>query len=170
MLKNILYVVVIIIGGILLYAAVRSPEMHISREIVINASPEIIFPHINNSAKANDWMPWKEMDANLQMNYSGPAEGLGSKSSWNSEGQMGVGEALVIESIANQVVKTKLTYTKPFQMSQMAEVSLVPVASGTLVKWSVSGQNNFFFRLMGTFMNCDKMIGGSFEKGRRARD
>jgi hypothetical protein len=31
--------------------------------------------------------------------------------------------------------------------------------------WSISGQNSFFFRLMGLFMNCDKMIGGEFEKG-----
>ena len=99
------------------------------------------------------------------MNYSGPEGGLHSKSSWDSKGRMGTGEALVVESIANQAVKTQLTYTRPFQMSQLAEISLSPVSGGTKVRWSVSGRSGFFFRLIGIFMDCDKMIGGEFEKG-----
>lgn len=100
------------------------------------------------------------------MIYSGPPEGVGSKSNWDSNGQMVTGEAEVIESIPNQVVKTKLTYTRPMEMSQMAEVSLTPSADGqTLVKWSVSGKNTFIGRLMCVFINMDKMVGAQFEKG-----
>ena len=110
-------------------------------------------------------MPWNESDPGFVMSFSGPEEGVGSKSSWDSKGQMGTGEALVVESIANQSVKTKLTYTKPFQMQQLAEISLSPTDSGTKVRWSVSGDKGFFFRLMGVFFNCDSMIGGEFEKG-----
>jgi len=31
--------------------------------------------------------------------------------------------------------------------------------------WSMSGKNNFFFKAFGLFVNCDKLIGGDFEKG-----
>lgn len=114
---------------------------------------------------ANDWMPWKDSDPGVIMTYSGPDEGVGSMSSWVSEGQMGTGEALVVESVPNQVVRTKLTYTAPFEMTQLAEISLVKKEGGTRVKWSVSGERGFFFRLVGLFFDCDKMIGGEFEKG-----
>jgi hypothetical protein len=29
----------------------------------------------------------------------------------------------------------------------------------------MSGQNNFGGKILGLFMNCDKMVGGDFEKG-----
>ena len=162
---RIIFWVVVILAGFLAYVATRPSAMLVSREIVVAASPEVIFPYINNSKKANDWMPWKDSDAGVEMVYSGPDEGVNSKSSWDSKGQMGTGEALVIDSIKNQVVKTQLTYTKPFQMSQLAEISLSAVDGGTKVKWTVSGNVGFFFKLMGVFVSCDKMIGGEFEKG-----
>jgi hypothetical protein len=165
MLKKILLAVLGVVVAILGYAWFRSPDMAISRELLIAASAETIFPFINDSQKANGWMPWTESDPGVKMVYSGPSAGVGSKSSWDSQGQMGTGEAVVIESIPNQSVKTQLTYTKPMAMSQLAEVSLSSQGDGTLVRWSVSGKMGFFFRLMGVFVNCDKMIGAEFEKG-----
>ncbi len=139
--------------------------MLISRELIIKAPADKIFPYINNSMKANQWMPWQETDPDVKMVFSGPEEGVGSKSSWNSEGQMGTGEALVVDSIPNQSVKTQLTYTRPMNMSQMAEVALIPQPDGTLVRWSVSGKSNFVCRLFGVFMNMEKMVGDQFDKG-----
>jgi hypothetical protein len=165
MLKKLLAVIILFVAAILINAAVRPAHFLVSRETVIQASPETIFPWINHSKKADSWMPWKDSDPGVTMTYSGPEEGVGSKSSWDSKGQMGTGEALVVESVPNTRVKTQLTYSKPFVMSQMAEMSLAPGANGTTVKWSVEGENTFFFRVLGTFMDCDKMIGGEFEKG-----
>jgi len=165
MLKKILIGFIVLVGVLFTYAALRPAQMLISREMLINASPEALFPYINNSKKAYEWMPWQESDPDAKIVYSGPDEGLGSKSSWESKGQMGVGEALVVESTANQSVKTQLSYTKPFAMSQLAEISLTPLESATKVKWSVNGHNTFLFRLIGIFMDCDKMVGDQFEKG-----
>jgi hypothetical protein len=165
MLKKILVALSLITAGLCIYAAVKPAHMSVSREVVLNASAETIFPYINNAQKADDWMPWKDSDPTVQMTYAGPAEGVGSKSTWDSKGDMGTGEALVTESIPNQTVKTQLTYTKPFQMTQMAEIALTPTEGGTKVRWTVSGQNPFFFRLMRIFINCDTMIGKEFEKG-----
>ena len=110
-------------------------------------------------------MPWQDSDPHVKMQYSGPEEGLGATSSWESTGKMGVGNAVVIESIHNTSVKTQLTYTKPMQMSQIAEMTLTPVEHGTKVKWSVNGHNGFVFCLIGILMNVEKMVGGEFEKG-----
>lgn len=153
------------IGIFLIYVALKPAAQTISRELVIAASPETLFPYINNGRKSNEWMPWTDSDPGCIMQYTGPEEGVGSKSSWDSKGKMGTGNAVVVESILNTSVKTQLTYTKPMEMSQLAEITLTPAPGGTKVKWSVDGHNNFAFRLMGVFMNIDKMVGGEFEKG-----
>lgn len=157
--------VVLAAGIFMAYVGMKPSNCIISREIVIQATPEVLFPYINNSKKMNAWMPWQESDPQVKMQYSGPEEGVGSKSSWESPGKMGVGNAVVIESVPNQSVKTQLTYTKPMEMVQLAEVTLTPVEGGTQVKWSVDGHNGFLFRLIGVILNVEKTVGGEFEKG-----
>jgi acyl-CoA thioesterase FadM len=166
MILNILSILAIVIIGLLIYAGFKTPEMDIERKISIKASPEKLFPFINNSRTMNDWMPWQDADPTGVLNYSGPTEGVGSRATWNSKGKMGAGESEIVESIQNQIVKTKLTYTKPMVMSQLAYVSLNPQSNGeTLVTWSVNCHNTFVFRVFGIFVNVDKMVGGEFEKG-----
>lgn len=154
-----------VVAIFLIYVALQPSDFKVSRELLINSPAAQIFPHINNSKKANDWMPWTESDPTTQMAFSGPDEGLGSKSSWTAKGDMGEGSAEVIQSIPNQSVTTKLVYTKPMQMEQMALVELIPTGNGTTVRWSVSGKNSFVGRIFCTFMNMDKMVGDMFMKG-----
>lgn len=149
------------------YVATRPSQMQISRELLIGAAPDAIFPFVNSSKRADEWMPWRDDDPQVKMTYSGPEEGLGSTSSWTSVGRMGVGQAVIVESVKNQTVKTQLTYTKPMQMSQLAEFSLQAVEGGTLVRWSVSGKNSFAGRFFCLFMDMEKIVGGNFEKGLR---
>ncbi len=143
----------------------QPPDYKVSRSVVINAPAEIIFPYINNSQKMNDWMPWIEMDPQVKMNLSGPAEGVGSISAWESTGQMGTGKSTIVESIPNQVVRTQIDYVKPMAMNQISEITLVSQATGTQVTWSVAGKNGFINRIFCLFMNMDKYIGSEFEKG-----
>lgn len=165
MLKKTIGLLVLIIGLFIGYVALKSSHYEITREITINASPAVLFPFINNSKKANTWMPWQEVDPGVVMSFQGPEEGVGSTSSWSSDGQMGTGKAEVIESIPDSLVKTKLSYEKPMAMSQMAEISLTAAPPGTRVRWSVTGENTFIGRLFCFFMNMDKLVGGQFEKG-----
>lgn len=164
MLIKIVILVGIAGGGLLLYAVFKSGEMHVSRELLIKAPPEVIFPYINDSKKANQWN-WMCDEPGLEMSYSGPEAGLGSVASWKSKGMMGVGTAEIVESIANRAVKTKLTFIKPMEMSQLSEVSLDPSTEGTLVQLSFTWNNPFILRLMCMFSDMDKKMGGSFEKG-----
>lgn len=162
---KVLIFIAVVIGGLLIYASFQPKDYFITREIKIKASAEKIFSWINNSKKANEWMPWVELDPQVIMSYSGPDEGVGSVSSWVSEGQMGTGSAEVMESVSNQVVKTRLIYTKPFETTQFAEVSITPEDEQSKVTWSVKGENNLIGRFFCIFMNMDKMVGGLFDKG-----
>ncbi len=154
-----------VIGLLSAYAAFQPSEFKISRELVINASPSELFPWINDTSKSNQWMPWSEIDPQVKFTTQGPVEGVGAMSTWESPGQMGTGQAVVVESVLNQSVKTKLNYTKPMEMEQLAEIVLTEVDGGTKVTWNVTGNNNFFGRFMCIFFNMDEMVGSNFLKG-----
>lgn len=164
-LKIIICVVLVGLAALAAFAAVTPPHYQISRSIRIHAGAEQLFPFINNSKKSNEWMPWAESDPSVKMTFSGPDEGVGSVSSWNSTGHMGDGRAEVIESVPNQKVVTKLTYTKPMAMQQVAEIALQPSEGETVVTWSVSGESPLLARMICIVLNMDKMVGSEFEKG-----
>ncbi len=165
MAKKIGAFVVAIVLIFLVFIGFQNENFTISREIKVSVTADKVFPWLNNSKKSNEWMPWLEEDPKVQMNYEGPDEGVGSVSMWTSEGKMGVGRALVTESVPNQLVKTKLEYAQPMKMEQDVEITLTAAEGGTVVKWSVTGKNNFMGRLFCFFINMDKVVGGSFEKG-----
>ncbi len=165
MLKKILIGVGIVIGGFLLYIAVQSSDFRISRELAIKATPEALFPLVNSARQANRWMPWMDSDPKMLIQYYGPEEGPGSKTTWDSTGKMGTGGAVIVESVLNKSVKTQITYTKPMDMEQMAEFTLIPNGNATIVRWVVTGKNSFMGRFFCFFINMDKMVGAEFEKG-----
>lgn len=167
MIKKILAGLGFVLLVFIVLAALKPEDYVIKREILINAKPESIYPYLVNTQKADEWMPWKEIDPQVKSTYSGPQEGVGSISSWDSPGQMGTGKAEVIDAIPNQSVKTKITYTKPMEMTQDSEFALTPSGEGTVMTWTVTGKQPFISRLMCTlmFLNMDKYVGGMFEKG-----
>ncbi len=165
MLYRILIAILAILGAILTYAFLQPEDYRIERSLSINKPAEIIFPYLNNSKMINEWAPWPEIDPELIMSYSGFAEGVGAKSSWDSPGQMGAGSATVVESIPYQLVRTQLEYTRPFSMLQEAEMSISTDGTQSTVKWAVKGRNTFIQRVVCIFMDMDKMVGGNFESG-----
>jgi hypothetical protein len=157
--------IAVVVVGFLIYVAMQPADYKISRSISIDASVERIFPYLNNSKLGDQWGPWKEVDPQAQMLMTGPEEGVGAKTSWDSKGQLGTGSAEIVESVPNQRVGIKISYQKPMVMEQLAEYSVVPQGSGSVVTWSVVGKNTFPARVACVFMNMDKVVGGMFEKG-----
>lgn len=167
MIKKMVAIVGVIMSIFILVAAFKPEDYVIKREIVINAKPEVIFPYLVSARNADTWMPWRETDPQVQTTYAGPEEGVGSISKWESPGQMGTGMAEVVGVNPNQLVKTKIAYTKPMEMSQDSEFELAPLGESTRMTWKVSGKQPFIPRLICVlmFMNMDKYVGGMFEKG-----
>jgi hypothetical protein len=64
-----------------------------------------------------------------------------------------------------ELVKFKLEFLKPFKATNTAEFTFKPEGNQTVVTWIMFGKNNFMGKVMGLIMNCDKMVGGQFEKG-----
>ena len=94
----------------------------------------------------NSWNPWMELDPKAKITFSGPEAGAAAKTSWEGDGKLGTGSATVVKAILNSKVKTKLEYTKPYSMTQSAEMELETKGNQTLIRWTVSGENQFIGR------------------------
>lgn len=168
MLKKLLLGLFSLIVLLCIYVALKPADYRISRSITINSSAERLWPYLVSAKKADEWMPWKDTDPEVRMTYSGPNEGVGSTSSWESRGRMGVGKAEVIEAVAQKMIRTQITYSKPMQFTQTSEFVVEPISTTELsLRWSVEGRTTFISRLMCTLtaMDMDKYVGGQFEKG-----
>ncbi len=157
--------VLVLLAGFLGFVAVQPEDYVISRDILINAPVEKIFPYLNDSRMANQWAPWTEIDPQAKMEYSGPEAGVGAQTSWSGEGQLGTGSATIVESVLNQRIAIKLQYVKPMNMTQDAEYLMQSVGNQTQVTWKVKGKNSFLGRAICVFMDMDQVVGGMFEKG-----
>jgi len=165
MIINILIVIAVVIGLLLVVAALRPSEFKVSRSGMVAAPAEVVFPHVNNLHHWEAWSPWAKLDPNAKTTYSGPPEGKDAAFAWSGNNKMGEGKMTIIESRANELVRFQLDFLKPFKGTNTAEFTFRPVGEQTEVNWSMWGKCNFVARLFGLFFNCEKMVGGQFEKG-----
>lgn len=165
MLKNILIGIGIVVGGFLIYVATLPSHGIISRDILIDASPEKIFPYINTRSLANSWNPWFRKDLQAKITFQGPEEGVGAQTLWESGKELGTGSATVVQSILNEKVVVRLEYKEPFQMVQDATYTLRAEGTQTRVEWRVEGETPFVLRLFCVFINMDKIVGDIFAQG-----
>ncbi len=149
----------------LVVIAGRPDEFIVSRSMKISASSEEIFPHVNDLHKWEAWSPWAKLDPNAKKSFEGADSGTGAAMSWDGNKKIGAGRMTITGSEANELIRFKLEFIRPFKATNTAEFTFKPEGNQTFVTWSMTGKNNFFFKAFGFFMNCDKMVGRDFEKG-----
>ncbi len=167
MLKTIFLVLAAILVVFVIIVAMQPAKFRITRTITIGAPPALIFGHINDLHQWEAWSPWAKIDPNATMTFEGPAAGTGAKYHWSGNSKVGEGAMTVIDSRPGELVQLQLDFKKPFEATNIADFTFKPEGDQTVVTWGMSGTNNFVFKAVGLFMNCDKMIGGEFEKGLR---
>jgi hypothetical protein len=150
---------------VIIVTAGQPDESKVIRFAKISASPEKIFPHVNDLHKWEAWSPWAKMDPACKNTYEGAAAGTGAILAWAGNKKVGEGRMTILETRPDEFIRIKLEFFKPFKATNTAEFSFKLEGSQTDVTWSMSGKNNFMGKAFGLIMNCDKMIGGDFEKG-----
>ena len=165
MLSKIAIAVVLVIAGVLAYAATRPDTLRVERAATIKAPPEKIFPLINDFHAWTGWSPWERMDPGMQRTYAGAPSGTGAVYAWDGDRNVGKGRMEIVESTPPSRVAVKLDFEKPFEGHNVAEFTLAPAGDSTNVRWAMRGENRFIGKLIGVFVSMDRMIGGQFETG-----
>lgn len=165
MLVTIVIVLVAVVAAILIYAATRPASFRVQRGATINAGPQTLFPLMNDFHNWPSWSPWEKLDPAMKKSLSGAPSGKGSIYEWEGNSKAGKGRMEIADSVEPRKVNIKLDFEKPFKSSNVTEFTLVPEGSGTNVTWTMDGPSPFMMRVMGVFMNMDKMVGKDFEAG-----
>ena len=166
MITPILIGLAAIIALFVIIVALRPSDFRVTRSAAIAAPSEAVFAQVNDLHKFQDWSPWAKLDPDARTAYEGPDAGIGAAFAWAGNCKIGEGRMTITDSRPNERVRFKLEFMKPFKGNSNAEFTFKPDGGQTVVTWTMSGNNsNFMCKLMGLFMNCDKMVGGQFEKG-----
>lgn len=150
----------------ILLLAMRKPDIFVvSRTTTIAASPEKIFPLIDDYQNWGQWSPYEKIDPNMKRTFSGASRGKGSIYEWTGNKNIGHGRMEILESSPSSRILIKLDFFTPFEAHNMAEFTLAPVPTGTDVTWQMRGPLPFMAKVMHTVFNVDRMVGNQFAEG-----
>jgi hypothetical protein len=163
-----LLIVVLAVAALLAYASTRPDSFRIERAIHIDAPIVQVAEQIDDFHKWGNWSPWEKIDPTMTRAFSGADAGVGAVYNWDSRGKAGAGRMEITEMRAGAergLIAIKLEFFKPWKATNAAEFLMTPTEAGTDLSWSMSGPSPFMSKLMGVFMDFDKMVGKDFEAG-----
>lgn len=167
MLDILLYIAIglaIVAGTIVLIASRRPDTFRTARSATIDATPERIFPLINELETMNTWNPFARTDPNMTGAYSGPAAGTGAAFQFDGR-KSGTGRIEITSAAPPHRTDMRLVMTKPFKCDNAIAFTLEPQGKATKVTWEMSGRQILMSKVMGLFIDCDKMCADQFDKG-----
>lgn len=166
MIQTILIIIAVIISAILIYVATKPNDFQIQRSITIKATPDKLFPLIDDLHNMQTWSAWEKVDPQMKRSYSGEASGIGAKYAWEGNREIGQGTMEIVESVTNSKVGLHMHFIKPFEGHATVDFTLEADGGETVATQTMRGTSTFLPKLMCTlFFNQDKMIGGKFEEG-----
>lgn len=166
MLKTVLILVALVVGGVLVFASTRPDKYHVERATTIAAPPEVIYAQLVDFKNWPAWSPWEKRDPQMKKSFEGAPWGAGSSYSWQGNKEVGKGKMTIVTSEPPQHITYRLEFLEPFK--SVADTAFTLVREGdskTVITWAMDGTNNFISKLFSVVMNMDKMIGGDFEAG-----
>lgn len=137
------------------------PAFSHTHETTIDAPAPTVHALVADFHEWRKWSPWEGLDPDLQRTYDGA--GVGASYAWSGNNKAGQG-SMTFTLITPSEVVVDLEFLKPFKASNVVTFTLTPAGSGTKVSWTMAGQRNLAFAVMGRLF-FDKAIGKDFTKG-----
>ena len=139
------------------------PAFSTTRKITIKADAAKIHALLNDFHEWSAWSPWEKLDPALERTYSGADAGVGADYSWKGNKKVGTGNMQITGSTPSRI-DVDLEFIAPFKASNKTVFELAPATGGTELSWTMTGNRNFLFDLMGKLF-MDKAISKDFDNG-----
>jgi uncharacterized protein YndB with AHSA1/START domain len=165
MFKIIIIAITLLIAAVLIYAATQPDMFRVERSLSIKASPEGIFPYINDLHQHALWSPWEKKDPAMKRAHSGAPSGVGAVYEWEGNREIGQGRMEIVESSPPSGVVMTMHFIKPFEARNTVEFTLNPTGDSTLVTWAIHGPRPYMAKVVHLVIDVNKMIGKEFESG-----
>ena len=165
MIKIIAIAAVVLLAGLLAYAAMRPDTFRVERSASVKAPPEKIFAQINDLKSWAAWSPYEKKDPAMKRTFGAVTAGKGAVYEWDGNKNVGKGRMEITSAAQPSKIVIKLDFLEPFEGHNTAEFTMDGKGGTTTVTWAMYGPANFVSKLLGVFFNMDKMIGSDFETG-----
>lgn len=165
MIKKLLLGLVAVIAIVLVVASFQSDDLKVSRSATVLATPADVFRVVNDFRLWDSWSPWSKLDPNMKKTLEGPPEGVGAMYHWSGNNEVGEGTTRLIGSKPNERIDMKLEFVRPFAGSADVTFTFASQGEATQVTWTMQSKKPFIGKVMGLFMDCEKMCGDQFIEG-----
>jgi hypothetical protein len=165
MIKTVVIVVVVLVAGVLIYAATKPDSFGVQRSASIKAPPEKIYPLISDFKQWPTWSPYEHKDPAMKRTLGAVTAGPGATYAWDGNKDVGQGDMTITGVTAPTLVTIRLHFVRPFEGTNQVDFRLEPQGEATRVTWDMRGPAPYVTKLMSTFFDMDKMIGKDFEAG-----
>ena len=165
MIKAIAIIVVVLLAGVLIFAATKPDTFRVQRSSSIKAPPEKIFALINDFHSWVSWSPYETKDPAMKKTFSGPAGGKGAVYEWDGDKNVGKGRMEISDTAPPSNVTIKLDFVKPFEAHNIVVFTLEPKGDSTGVTWAMQGPVPYVAKIVHVFLDMDSMVGKDFESG-----
>ncbi len=150
-------VVLLIIIGFFLPA-----KSIVTRSVVINASPETVFPIVNNLKNWELWSPWQAMDPTVKLTYGEIVEGVGATYSWDGP-ETGKGTVTITASDPNKQMLNDVSFDG---MGVSKAAYLLENENGaTKLSWTFESENGMNPMMRWISVMIKGMLEDQFDEG-----
>mgnify|MGYP001101754015 CR=1 FL=1 len=152
------------LAGAAIFASCSPTEYEVSRDINIEAPPEVVYEQVVNHKNRNAWSPWERMDPNMTKSYEGPEAGVGAIYKWSGNDSVGTGTLEITEVKEYEMIKSNLTFTSPWESTSEIIWNFEEVDEGTKATWKVKGELPGYLFWMGQD-DMEEAMGPDFKRG-----
>jgi hypothetical protein len=165
-MKKVLIVLVLLVGGFLVWVSMKPDTYKVERSTKIDAPPAVVFDQLEDLKAWSVWSPWDKRDPQMKKTFQGPARGVGAAYAWEGNKEVGKGKMTITESQPPTQVKYKLEFIEPFAAVAASSFNVAPEGgAGSKVTWTMDGNATFITKVMSVFKPMDEAIGPDFDKG-----
>lgn len=165
MLINTLIGLAVVLVIFVIVVSQRPADFQVVRSAAIPAPPSTVFAQVNDLRLWQKWAPWAKLDPDAKTTFEGPTSGAGAKFAWDGNSKIGSGRMTITESRPGELVRFKLEFLKPYADTNASEFTFESEGDQTVVKWSISGTNNFTAKAISLLVSNDRLVGCQFEQG-----
>ncbi|WP_341677061.1 SRPBCC family protein [Niveibacterium sp. SC-1] len=157
--------VALLVGALLILAALRPGYFVVQHSTTIEAPPDTVFALIDDFREWASWSPWEGRDPALRREFGGAPRGRGARYAWTGRGGAGVGRMEILAATSGSEVRIALELDAPVRFHKRVDFTLQPRGRATQVTWSMQGMTPFKLKLLRVLHAGRASIDHDFQRG-----
>jgi hypothetical protein len=164
-LKIIGSIVLLLVAFVLIAGLFVAKDYHFETSVAINAPKEKVWQYAGSLHGMEKWSPFIESDPDIQVSFEGQDSAVGAIYTWKGNKEVGSGSQTISKIDPLNRMDTHLHFIEPFEGEADAYLKLSGEGNATNVAWGFNTRYKYPMNVMLLFINMDKMMGESFNKG-----